>query len=298
MTNVRYRAVILLLALLLAALPGLGAASATEPERGPVEQVEEVLELAQQVVDLTVEALDLYWTGWFLDRGLEEPWVLIQTLRPDESFTSACVDQQTGDNIVVSGLTNNAMYCSVDRAEDSAGDLINGVIILPLYPLALMSGGNMWGRGQMPPGNYAPVAMIAHEFSHLLNGDMRLNLRLIGVLHGILVIALIGYTILRSLRFSGGGRSSKKGGGSGVVAILLFGLALLVIGWVGVFFGRLIKSAVLGSASSIASRPSCSSWARASASSGGSGASPSRATTSTSTSSSTTGCCAASCWST
>jgi len=85
--------------------------------------------------------------------------------------------------------------------------------------------------------------VIAHEFSHLLNGDMRLNLRLIGVLHGILVIALIGYMILRSLRFSGGGRSSKKGGG-GVIAILLFGLALLIIGWVGVFFGRLIKSAV------------------------------------------------------
>lgn len=90
--------------------------------------------------------------------------------------------------------------------------------------------------------------VIAHEFSHLLNGDMRLNLRLIGVLHGILVIALIGYTILRSLRFtggSGGGRSSKKGGGGGaIVAILLFGLALMAIGYIGVFFGRLIKSAV------------------------------------------------------
>ncbi len=81
--------------------------------------------------------------------------------------------------------------------------------------------------------------VIAHEFSHILNGDMRLNLRLMGLLHGILVIALIGYWILRSMRFSGGGR--KKGGAG---AILLFALALLVVGYVGVFFGRWIKSAV------------------------------------------------------
>ena len=41
--------------------------------------------------------------------------------------------------------------------------------------------------------------VIAHEFSHILNGDMRLNLRLIGVLHGILVIGIIGYYLLRSV---------------------------------------------------------------------------------------------------
>ena len=79
--------------------------------------------------------------------------------------------------------------------------------------------------------------VIAHEFSHILNGDMRLNIRLIGVLNGILVIAMIGYAILRGTRSS----SSKKNGGA---AILAFGAALLVIGFVGVFFGKLIKSAV------------------------------------------------------
>ncbi len=65
--------------------------------------------------------------------------------------------------------------------------------------------------------------VIAHEFSHILNGDMRLNLRLIGVLNGILVIAMIGYVILRTTRVS---RSRKGGGG----AILMLGGALLVIG--------------------------------------------------------------------
>ena len=81
--------------------------------------------------------------------------------------------------------------------------------------------------------------VVAHEFSHILNGDMRLNLRLMGLLHGILVISLIGYFVLRGS--SGSGRSSgKKKGGS----LALLGLALYVIGWVGVLFGDLIKSAI------------------------------------------------------
>jgi len=81
--------------------------------------------------------------------------------------------------------------------------------------------------------------VIAHEFSHILNGDMRLNIRLIGVLNGILVIAMIGYAVLRGTRTS----SSRKNGG-GAAAILAFGAALFIIGYVGVFFGKLIKSAV------------------------------------------------------
>lgn len=84
--------------------------------------------------------------------------------------------------------------------------------------------------------------VIAHEFSHILNGDMRLNIKLIGVLHGLLLISLIGYFIMRSTMFSSGGRSSKKGKGGGQIVIL--GFALMIIGYIGVFFGKLIKSAV------------------------------------------------------
>ncbi len=91
--------------------------------------------------------------------------------------------------------------------------------------------------------------VIAHEFSHILNGDMRLNIRLIGLIHGILVIGLVGGTVLRSLRFTGMSsrrRSSNNNGGDGriVVVMLVVGLGLLVIGYVGTFFGNLIKSAV------------------------------------------------------
>ena len=88
--------------------------------------------------------------------------------------------------------------------------------------------------------------VIAHEFSHILNGDMRLNLRLIGVLNGILLIALVGYGVFRGLtRGRVRMRSDKKGGGGAViVAILAIALAMIVIGYIGVFFARLIKSAV------------------------------------------------------
>jgi Zn-dependent protease with chaperone function len=79
--------------------------------------------------------------------------------------------------------------------------------------------------------------VIAHEFSHILNGDMRLNIKLIGILHGILLLGLIGYFILRGSMFS---RSSRKSGG-GTMAL---GLGLVVIGFAGTFFGNLIKAAV------------------------------------------------------
>ncbi|MGB3308801.1 MAG: M48 family metallopeptidase [Nodosilinea sp.] len=85
--------------------------------------------------------------------------------------------------------------------------------------------------------------VIGHEFSHILNGDMGLNLKLIGVIHGLLLIYITGRVILRMGYYSGSSsRRSKddKGGG----AILAAALAMLVIGYLGVLGGRLIKSAV------------------------------------------------------
>ena len=84
--------------------------------------------------------------------------------------------------------------------------------------------------------------VIAHEFSHILNGDMRLNIRLIGIVAGIIVIAVIGRVILRSTSLGRSRSSSKKGGG--VAALMLAGFILMVVGYIGVFFGKLIKAAV------------------------------------------------------
>ena len=86
--------------------------------------------------------------------------------------------------------------------------------------------------------------VIGHEFSHILNGDMRLNIRLIGVLNGILVIALTGYWIFRVFLQSDSGSRSRDKKGNGLMAVALFGVAMMVIGYIGVFFARLIKSAV------------------------------------------------------
>lgn len=86
--------------------------------------------------------------------------------------------------------------------------------------------------------------VIGHEFSHILNGDMRLNLRLIGILHGILLIGLIGYTILRWAPNTSSSRRSSDDKKDSGMQIFLIGLTLLIIGYVGVFFGRLIKSAI------------------------------------------------------
>jgi Zn-dependent protease with chaperone function len=86
--------------------------------------------------------------------------------------------------------------------------------------------------------------VIAHEFSHVLNGDMRLNIRLMGLLFGIMVLAIIG----RQMMWVGSGRGrGSRDGRQG-----LFALALLGIGYTGYFFGRLIQAGVARSRESLA----------------------------------------------
>jgi len=87
--------------------------------------------------------------------------------------------------------------------------------------------------------------VIAHEFSHILHGDMRLNIRLIGILNGILCLALIGAFLLRiSIYIPSGGSSRDRSKGGGIFFVLAAGIALYIVGWIGMFFGSLIKAAV------------------------------------------------------
>ena len=85
--------------------------------------------------------------------------------------------------------------------------------------------------------------VIAHEFSHILNGDMRLDLRLMGVLYGILLMGLTGRELLRWAAY-GGGRSSTSRRDSGGIYLLAIGLTFMVVGFLGMLFGNLIKAAV------------------------------------------------------
>ncbi|MGZ8161046.1 MAG: M48 family metallopeptidase, partial [Methylobacter sp.] len=84
--------------------------------------------------------------------------------------------------------------------------------------------------------------VIGHEFSHILNGDMRLNTRLMGFLFGILVIGLIGRAVLNSARYGTIRSDNSRRDNAG--AVYMAGLGLFLIGYIGVFFGQLIKAAV------------------------------------------------------
>jgi Zn-dependent protease with chaperone function len=155
-----------------------------------------------------------------------------------------------GGRIVDSGTTDLAERRLLNVVEEMA--LAAGTSVPPVYVLDHERSINAFAAGHDPQSAVVAVSrgaltyltrdelqgVMGHEFSHILNGDMRLNLRLIGVLHGILLLAIIGYYVLR---IAPSGRSDKKGGGG---AILLIGLGLLVVGFVGLFFAKLIRSSV------------------------------------------------------
>lgn len=132
--------------------------------------------------------------------------------------------------------------------------IASGTPAPPVYVLANEAGINAFAAGFSPRDAVIGVTqgtidhlsreqlqgVIAHEFSHIFNGDMRLNIRLVGVLNGILIIGILGYYLLYSSSFSRRGRGNDKG----AAAMLALALGLMVIGYAGTFFGGLIKAAV------------------------------------------------------
>lgn len=135
--------------------------------------------------------------------------------------------------------------------------IASGTAVPPVYLLDQEAGINAFAAGFAPDTAVIGVTrgaaeqltrdelqgVMAHEFSHILNGDMRLNVRLIGLLHGILIIGILGYFILRSTAFSGYRRQRSKQEGS-QLPILALGAGLMAVGFFGTFFGNLIKAAV------------------------------------------------------
>lgn len=88
--------------------------------------------------------------------------------------------------------------------------------------------------------------VVAHELAHIMNGDMRINLRMIGLIHGLLAFWVIGRMLIRGLLHSSGHsrrrRSGSKGGGA--LLGLFLGLGFMAIGSIGAFAARLIKAAL------------------------------------------------------
>jgi len=127
--------------------------------------------------------------------------------------------------------------------------IASGVPVPKIYVMEHEAGINAFAAGYSPSDAVIAVTrgaldrlnrdelqgVIAHEYSHILNGDMRLNIRLIGVLFGILMLGLIGRKILQH-----GGRVR----GRGAMPVLVGALIALLVGYVGLFFGRMIKAGV------------------------------------------------------
>ncbi|MGD9021743.1 MAG: M48 family metallopeptidase [Lysobacterales bacterium] len=130
--------------------------------------------------------------------------------------------------------------------------LASGVAVPEIYVLEQESAINAFAAGFSPADAAVAVTrgalekldrnelqgVIAHEFSHIFNGDMRLNIRLMGALFGILMLSLIGRRVLHGSYYVGRSRNSNGG------AIVLIAVAVTLVGYIGLFFGRWIKSAV------------------------------------------------------
>lgn len=86
--------------------------------------------------------------------------------------------------------------------------------------------------------------VVAHEFSHILNGDMKLNMRLIGWIFGLVMIAMLGQMLLQTLRFTRVSSRNSKNGGGGMLVVVAAGVALWLVGSVGVFFARMLQAGV------------------------------------------------------
>jgi len=83
--------------------------------------------------------------------------------------------------------------------------------------------------------------VVAHEFSHILNGDMRLNVTLVGVIAGIVLFGSLGAAMMTGGRSEDGGENLRA---RVDFRVFLLGLALWIIGSIGVFAGRLIKAVI------------------------------------------------------
>ncbi len=133
--------------------------------------------------------------------------------------------------------------------------IASGVPVPEIYVLEAESGINAFAAGFSPSDAAIAVTrgtlelldrdelqgVIAHEFSHILNGDMKLNVRLMGVLFGIMVLGLIGRLIVRG-GYHSNIVSSRRNRNTSVV--LVIGIGLIILGGIGVFFARMIKASV------------------------------------------------------
>lgn len=167
------------------------------------------------------------------------------------SSGGGAVARSLGGRLVVGGSADPLERRYLNVVQEMA--LASGLPVPECYVIDGAAGINAFAAGNSPEDAAVGVTrgalqsltrdelqgVIAHEFSHIGNGDMRLNLRLIGTVAGLLALVQLGYLAMRLAGSSGGGR--KKGGHA---VILVGGLALIVIGAGGMLFARIIQACV------------------------------------------------------
>jgi len=164
----------------------------------------------------------------------------------------ARVAEALGGNLVSAEDTEPGRRRLYNVVEEMA--IASGLPVPAVYVLEHEPGINAFAAGMTPSDAAVAVTrgsidqldrdelqgVVAHEFSHILHGDMRLNSILIGYLFGILAVGMVGRSVLRS----GGRRGFRSGRSRGGGVLVLAGLALVIVGSAGVFVGRIIQAAV------------------------------------------------------
>jgi Zn-dependent protease with chaperone function len=196
-----------------------------------------------------VTLLALITCGTLLVIGLA---MLLKTL--DLNAGGAVVARRLGGRPVEPGSTDPKELMLRNVVEEMA--IASGVPVPEVFVLDDENGINAFAAGWTTTDATVTVTrgcleqldrdqlqgVVAHEFSHIFHGDMRLNIRLIGVLFGIACIASTGEMLLRTLGNARIGRRGNDARGLAVLAVI--GLALLVIGSLGAFFAGLIRAAI------------------------------------------------------
>lgn len=201
----------------------------------------------------TVSAWSIYTTEhWFIVSATTVAVILICSLFRQLSLSHGSdVANSLGATLLDPGTRNADERRLLNVVEEMA--IASGMPVPDVYVME-DSGINAFAAGYQPSDAVVGVTrgaieqlnreqlqgVIAHEFSHIFNGDMRMNMRLTGILYGIVFIGEIGQMVLRHTRY----RSSNDRGNGGAIVVFGLALGLMVIGYTGEFFGRLIKAAV------------------------------------------------------
>ncbi len=159
---------------------------------------------------------------------------------------------------LISPDTKNAKHRQLLNVVEEMA-IASGITVPPVYVMTQEQGINAFAAGMSIDDAVIGVTqgalehfnrdelqgVIAHEFSHILNGDTRLNTRLIGVLFGITCIAYFGHLLLDNSRYTTRGMNrDNSDSNNGFAVIMLISMVCVLLGWLGTLFGSMIKAAI------------------------------------------------------